>query len=40
MEAPEHNSIFNADMFEKTKEFPEKCFYVTFTSPPYNRKRI
>ncbi len=36
---PEHNTIYNADMFCKTKEFDDKSFDVTFTSPPYNRKR-
>ena len=39
METPKHNSIFNADSLKKTKDFPDKVFDITFTSPPYNRKR-
>lgn len=31
--------LINGDCFEVLKQLPDKIFDVTFTSPPYNRKR-
>ena len=34
-----NKEIINGDCLEIMKEFSDKCFDVSFTSPPYNRKR-
>lgn len=33
------NKIINADCMDILKELPDKCVDLSFTSPPYNRKR-
>lgn len=31
--------VINANCFDVLKRMPDNCMDVTFTSPPYNRKR-
>lgn len=31
--------LINANCFDVLKRMPDSCMDVTFTSPPYNRKR-